>query len=300
MPADAVREAVKAEIRAVTGLDPVLRGGASVSLFPTGTVQLRRREPRRQPHRRAGAHGRARGRAAAFFSVPDRPHRDRRRLAGAPDHRDRLQRRPQLELVGPHRNAGAQPASRAPGATASFSEIRIEDGTVILRDEAYKIVETLSNVELALAWPSISQELRAPPGASPGTTSRSTPPSASPTSSPRCRATAPGSRSALAGAPFKFAFDGYHQPPADAQDGRHARGRRRVAARDAALGRPAAAAGRRVRPLRAQGADQRGRRHHRAVRRQCRARRQCRRGRADLATTDGRRCKARSPPKGST
>ena len=38
MPADAVREAVKAEIRSVTGLDPVLRGSASVSLFPTGTV----------------------------------------------------------------------------------------------------------------------------------------------------------------------------------------------------------------------------------------------------------------------
>src|SRR3982074_1071124 len=40
MPADAVREAVQAEIRAVTGLDPVLRGGASVSLFPTGTVSF--------------------------------------------------------------------------------------------------------------------------------------------------------------------------------------------------------------------------------------------------------------------
>jgi AsmA protein len=40
MPAETVREAVKAEIRAVTGLDPVLRGGASVSLFPTGTVSF--------------------------------------------------------------------------------------------------------------------------------------------------------------------------------------------------------------------------------------------------------------------
>src|SRR5207253_10968649 len=40
MPADAVREAVKAEIRAVTGLDPVLRGGTSVSLFPTGAVSF--------------------------------------------------------------------------------------------------------------------------------------------------------------------------------------------------------------------------------------------------------------------
>ena len=40
MPAETVREAVKAEIRAVTGLDPVLRGGVSVSLFPTGTVRF--------------------------------------------------------------------------------------------------------------------------------------------------------------------------------------------------------------------------------------------------------------------
>ena len=38
MPADTVREAVKSEIRAVTGLDPVLRGDASVSLFPAGQV----------------------------------------------------------------------------------------------------------------------------------------------------------------------------------------------------------------------------------------------------------------------
>jgi AsmA protein len=37
-PSDTVRDAVKAEIRAVTGLDPTLRGAVSVSLFPTGTV----------------------------------------------------------------------------------------------------------------------------------------------------------------------------------------------------------------------------------------------------------------------
>src|SRR5262245_13984703 len=40
MPADAVRKAVQAEIRAVTGLDPVLRGAASVSLFPAGAVSF--------------------------------------------------------------------------------------------------------------------------------------------------------------------------------------------------------------------------------------------------------------------
>src|SRR5262249_2995837 len=38
MPADTVRKAVQAEIRAVTGLDPVLRGEESVSLHPAGVV----------------------------------------------------------------------------------------------------------------------------------------------------------------------------------------------------------------------------------------------------------------------
>ena len=38
IPAETVRDSIKAEIRAVTGLDPVLRGDVVVSLFPTGTV----------------------------------------------------------------------------------------------------------------------------------------------------------------------------------------------------------------------------------------------------------------------
>ena len=38
--ADTVRQQVIAEIREVTGLDPVLRGKASVSLFPTGSVNF--------------------------------------------------------------------------------------------------------------------------------------------------------------------------------------------------------------------------------------------------------------------
>jgi len=40
IPADNVRDAVKAEIRAVTGLDPQVRGATSISLFPTGTVSF--------------------------------------------------------------------------------------------------------------------------------------------------------------------------------------------------------------------------------------------------------------------
>ena len=40
IPADTVRDAVKAQIKEVTGLDPMLRGDVSVSLFPTGSVRF--------------------------------------------------------------------------------------------------------------------------------------------------------------------------------------------------------------------------------------------------------------------
>ena len=40
IPAATVRDAVAREIHAVTGLDPVLRGDVSVSLFPSGTVRF--------------------------------------------------------------------------------------------------------------------------------------------------------------------------------------------------------------------------------------------------------------------
>ena len=40
IPAEDVRNAIKAEIRAVTGFEPMIRGDASVSLFPWGTVSF--------------------------------------------------------------------------------------------------------------------------------------------------------------------------------------------------------------------------------------------------------------------
>src|SRR5690349_8501546 len=40
LPAASVRDAVKAEIRAVTGLDPVLGDDISLSLFPSGSVRF--------------------------------------------------------------------------------------------------------------------------------------------------------------------------------------------------------------------------------------------------------------------
>jgi AsmA protein len=160
MPADAVREAVKAEIRAVTGLDPVLRGATSVSLFPTGNVSF---NDVSLGDNRTGAPALTAERVVArlrFFPF----------LTGRIEIADVSLVRPTIAVIfnadrssnwSGHIETLARNLKPAPGRAASFSEIRIEDGTVILRDEAYRIVESISNVEFALAWPSISQSFAA-------------------------------------------------------------------------------------------------------------------------------------------
>jgi AsmA protein len=212
MPADAVREAVKAEIRAVTGLDPVLRGGTSVSLFPTGAVSF---DDVMLGDNRTGAPALTAEHVVArlrFFPF----------LAGRIEIADVSLVRPTIAIIfnadhssnwSGHIETLARTLKPGPDRPASFSEIRIADGTIILRDEAYEIVETLANVEMALAWPSISRSFAAtgrfawhdePIDATIGLTD--------------FVAALQGDRSGLkirlASAPFKFAFDGYisHRP----------------------------------------------------------------------------------------
>lgn len=161
IPAETVRDAVKAEIRAVTGLDLSLRGDAAVSLFPTG-----------------------------FISFADVTLGDEAKPALAADHLTaRLRFFPLLAgrieiadvaLVHPHiavefgedghsnwaalidtlaRALG--PKANRPDLTASFSEIRITEGTIAVRDHRYGTNEVLRDVDLALAWPSISKSFAA-------------------------------------------------------------------------------------------------------------------------------------------
>jgi AsmA protein len=212
MPAETVREAVKAEIRAVTGLDPVLRGGATVSLFPTGTVRF--------DDVRLGDDGSGTPALTAEHVVA--------RLRFFPFLTGRIQIadvslvRPTISIVfnadrssnwSSHIETLARNLEPSAKRTASFSEIRIEDGTVILRDEAYRIVETLSKVELALAWPSISKSFAAT-----GRFSWHGEPLDASFSFTDFVAALRGDRSGLkarvAGAPVKAAFDGYlsHRP----------------------------------------------------------------------------------------
>lgn len=160
-PADKVREATKNEIRNVTGLDLVLGGNAEVSLFPTGSVSFANvalgdgAEPALAADRLT-----ARLRFFPLFvgriEIADVSlHRPRINVSIGADGRtnwaglvERLAR-----ALGPKANR--------PDAATAFSEIRVSSGTVVLHDAARNSTETLNNVELALAWPSISKSFAA-------------------------------------------------------------------------------------------------------------------------------------------
>jgi AsmA protein len=162
MPAAAVRDAVDREIHAVTGLEPVLRGSISISLFPSGTVSFQNvllgNDPNGEPAVVADeliAHLR-------YFPL----------LAGRIEIADVTLVRPTISvtfLPGGQSNWSGLIQSLAhalepdPGRTASFSEIGIHDGTVIVHNEfgGKDLTDRLEGVEFQLAWPSISKSFGA-------------------------------------------------------------------------------------------------------------------------------------------
>ena len=208
MPAAAVRDAVDREIHAVTGLEPVLRGSISISLFPSGTVSFHNvllgNDPNGQPAVVADeliAHLR-------YFPL----------LAGRIEIADVTLVRPTISvsfLPGGELNWSGLIQSLAhalepdPGRTASFSEIGIHEGTVIVHNEygGKDLTDRLEGVEFQLAWPSISRSF----GANGRFVWHDEPIEASLTLSDFLAALS-GDRSGLkvrlSGAPLKVAFDG--------------------------------------------------------------------------------------------
>jgi len=155
IPADAVREAVANEIRAVTGFEPVLRGGVSVSLFPSGTVSFEN-----------VVLGDDRGGEPAVLAKQLTAHlRYFPLLAGRIEVADVTLEQPTIAVTfrdgQSNWSALIESLTRAlmprPDRDSSFSEIRITDGTVLVRDDERGVHERFNGVELALAWPSISR-----------------------------------------------------------------------------------------------------------------------------------------------
>jgi len=210
--ADTVRERVKVQIKAVTGLDPVLSGDVAVSLFPTGSVRFDNISLGDQRAATSALTAEQLVIRLRFFPL----------LVGQIEIADVTLVRPTITIGFAHDGSSTwsghvETLARALQPSAdrvkSFSEIRISDGTIMLHDESYRVVETLTNVEFALAWPSISKSFAAT-----GAFVWHDEPIDVTVSLSDFVAALTGERSGLklrlSGAPLKFAFDGYvsHRP----------------------------------------------------------------------------------------
>jgi AsmA protein len=162
IPAASVRDAVVKEIHAVTGLDPVLRGDITVSLFPSGTVRF---------YNVALGDDRT-GEPAVVADELTAHLRYFPLLAGRVEIADVTLVRPTITvtfLPGGQSNWSGLIRSLAralqpdPGRTASFSEIGIRDGAVVIHNHyaGKDTSDRLDGVEFQLAWPSISRSFGA-------------------------------------------------------------------------------------------------------------------------------------------
>ncbi len=288
IPAASVRDAVKAEIRAVTGLDPMLRGDVSVSLFPSGTVKLRNvllGDDRT-------------GEPAVVADEMTAQLRYFPLLAGRIEVANVTLVRPTITVTfapnGQSNWSGliellAHALEPKPDRTGSFSEIGIHDGSIVVHDAAKGITERLDDVEFQVAWPSISRSF----GASGHFVWHDEPVEASLTLSDFLAALT-GNRSGvklrLSAAPLKLAFDGAasDQPTLKLEG---ALGIESPSLRDAMRWRgdnklPFGG----FRAFRAAGTEHHRRGRRRALKRQCGARRQYSRRRAHAVDRGSSEC----------
>jgi AsmA protein len=157
---DALREAVEAQIRAVTGLDLVIKGHIEVSVFPGSYVSFHD----------VGLKGGNTPEPALAVDVLTANLRLLPLLMRRFEIADVMMLRPHIRIT---RDAPGESnwtpfidtIARAmkPGADnqVSFSEIRIQDGVLTYEDTTNHLSETLGDIDLSLAWPSISRSFAA-------------------------------------------------------------------------------------------------------------------------------------------
>ncbi|MBX6425350.1 MAG: AsmA family protein [Variibacter sp.] len=160
--ADAVRESVQAEIRYATGVDPILRGDMSVSLFPAGSASF---DDVVLSDEAGGPPVLAAERLIAQLRLLPL-------LLGRIEVSEITLIRPRIlidfdtegrsnwaDLVAQLAET-VKPANRARNRV-TFSEIRLVGGAVTVRDASRSLAETFEQVEMSLAWPSISRSFAA-------------------------------------------------------------------------------------------------------------------------------------------
>jgi AsmA protein len=157
---DALRQAVEAQIRTVTGLDLVVNGNIEVSVFPGSYVSFHD----------VGLKGGGETDPALAVDVLTANLRLLPLLLQRFEIADVMMLRPHIRVS---RNAAGESnwtpfiealaRTMKPGADAplSFSEIRIQDGVLSYQDAASRVSETVEDIDLSLAWPSISRSFAA-------------------------------------------------------------------------------------------------------------------------------------------
>jgi AsmA protein len=160
---DAARDAVTSEVRAVTGLEPTVRGTSTLSMFPSprvslGDVALAGFTGDEPPFVAEALVANVRwlplltGRIEIADVALVRPHITIRFEADG-----RTNWSPLVDTLARTVRPGPQPDPR----TLSFSEIRVSDGVVVLQDAGRAGSQVLEKVELSLAWPSIAKTFAA-------------------------------------------------------------------------------------------------------------------------------------------
>src|SRR3978361_1583847 len=153
---DALRHAVEAQIRAVTGLELVVNGSIDVSVFPGSYVSFHD----------VGLKGGGAGEPALSVDVLTANLRLLPLLLRRFEIADVMMLRPHIRVA---RSADGQSnwtpfietltRTMKPGADnqLSFSEIRIQDGVLSYQDDANHLSETCGDIDLSLAWPSVAR-----------------------------------------------------------------------------------------------------------------------------------------------
>jgi AsmA protein len=157
---DALREAVEAQIRAVTGLDLVISGSIDVSVFPGSYVSFHD----------VGLKGGGTTDPALRVDVLTANLRLLPLLLRRFEIADVMMLRPLIRVVRDGNGESnwtpfVETIARTmrPGAEnqVSFSEIRIQDGVLNYEDATNHVSEVLGDIDLSLAWPSISRSFAA-------------------------------------------------------------------------------------------------------------------------------------------
>jgi AsmA protein len=157
---DALQQAVEAQIRAVTGLDLVVNGHIDVSVFPGSYVSFHD----------VGLKGGDTIDPALQVDVLTANLRLLPLLLRRFEIADVMMLRPHIHVVRdgkgdsnwtPFIDTIARAMKPGSDNQMSFSEIRIQDGILNYEDETNHVAEQLGDIDLSLAWPSISRSFAA-------------------------------------------------------------------------------------------------------------------------------------------